>query len=117
MRVQLPDRGCTVRAKPRGNTFAVVAFARVSSFPIYLFIFIVFLNRYVFGLYLTLVRGRKLDETVSGYEPTITIVVPLFNEGRSIYDTIISLVDLDYPKDKLEVIVVDDCSTDDSCTW
>ena len=28
-------------------------------FPVYLFIFIVFLNRYVFGLYLTLVRGRK----------------------------------------------------------
>jgi cellulose synthase/poly-beta-1,6-N-acetylglucosamine synthase-like glycosyltransferase len=89
----------------------------VSSFPIYLFIFIVFLNRYVFGLYLTLVRGRKLDETIHGYEPTITIVVPLFNEGRSIYDTIVSLVKLDYPQDKLEVTVVDDCSTDDSYEW
>ena len=89
----------------------------MSSFPIYLFIFIVFLNRYVFGFYLTLVRGRKLDETISGYEPTITVVVPLFNEGRSIYDTIVSLVKLDYPQDKLEVTVVDDCSTDDSYEW
>jgi N-acetylglucosaminyltransferase len=88
--------------------------AGVTSFPIYLFVFIVFLNRYVFGLWLTLVRGRKLDETIKGYEPSVTVVVPLFNEGPSIYDTIVSLVQLDYPKDKLEVVVVDDCSTDDS---
>ncbi len=89
----------------------------MSNLPIYLFIFIVFLNRYVFGLYLTLLRGRKLDATIEGYEPTITVVVPLFNEGRSIYDTIVSLVKLDYPQDKLEVTVVDDCSTDDSYEW
>jgi cellulose synthase/poly-beta-1,6-N-acetylglucosamine synthase-like glycosyltransferase len=89
----------------------------VSTLPIYLFIFIVFLNRYVFGFYLTLLRGKKLDETIDGYEPTITIVVPLFNEGRSIYDTIVSLVKLDYPQHKLEVTIVDDCSTDDSYEW
>jgi len=89
----------------------------VSTFPIYLFIFIVFLNRYVFGFYLALVKGRKLDQTISGYEPTITVVVPLFNEGSSIYDTIVSLVKLDYPQHKLEVVVVDDCSTDDSHEW
>jgi cellulose synthase/poly-beta-1,6-N-acetylglucosamine synthase-like glycosyltransferase len=86
----------------------------VTSFPIFLFIFIVFLNRYVFGLWLTLVRGRKLDETIKGYEPSVTVVVPLFNEGPSIYETIVSLVQLDYPKGKLEVVVVDDCSTDNS---
>ncbi len=86
----------------------------METFPIYLFIFIVFLNRYVFGLYLTLVRRGKVDETIEGYEPTVTVVVPLYNEGRSIYDTIKSLVRLDYPADKLAVTVVDDCSTDDS---
>ncbi len=89
----------------------------MSSFPIYLFIFIVFLNRYVFGLYLTLVRGKKLDERIEGYEPTITVVVPLFNEGRSIYDTIASFAKLKYPADKLSVTIVDDCSTDDSYEW
>ncbi len=87
------------------------------NLPVFLFIFIVFLNRYVFGLYLTLVRGRKLDETIDGYEPTITVVVPLFNEGRSIYETIVSLVKLDYPAHKLEITIVDDCSTDDSYEW
>jgi cellulose synthase/poly-beta-1,6-N-acetylglucosamine synthase-like glycosyltransferase len=89
----------------------------LSSFPIYLFIFIVFLNRYVFGLYLTLVRGRKFDEKIEGYEPTVTVVVPLYNEGKSIYDTIVSLVKLDYPAEKLSITVVDDCSTDDSYEW
>jgi len=86
----------------------------MTSLPIYLFIFIVFLNRYVFGFYLTLIRRGKLDETTSGYEPTVTVVIPLFNEGPSIYDTIKSLVALDYPRHKLEITVVDDCSTDDS---
>ena len=90
----------------------------MTSFPIYLFIFLVFLNRYVFGFYLDdRQRRKKLDETIEGYEPTITVVVPLFNEGKSIYDTIVSLVKLDYPQDKLEVTVVDDCSTDDSYEW
>jgi N-acetylglucosaminyltransferase len=63
---------------------------------------------------LTLARGKKLDEKITGYEPTVTVVVPLFNEGPSIYDTIVSLTQLEYPRDKLEVVVVDDCSTDDS---
>ena len=53
---------------------------------LFLFIFVVFLNRYVFGLWLTIARRGKLDETIDGYEPTITVVVPLFNEGKSIYD-------------------------------
>ena len=87
------------------------------SFAVSLFIFIVFLNRYVFGLWLRLVRGKKLDEKREGYEPTVTIVVPLFNEGRSIYDTIKAFAKLDYPPDKLSVTIVDDCSTDDSYEW
>ena len=89
----------------------------MTSFPFYLFILIVFLNRYVFGFYLAVARGRRLDETIAGYLPTITVVVPLFNEGRSIYETIVSLVRLDYPAAQLEVTVVDDCSTDDSYAW
>jgi cellulose synthase/poly-beta-1,6-N-acetylglucosamine synthase-like glycosyltransferase len=82
-----------------------------------LFIFVVFLNRYVFGLYLRLARGRKADDKDRGYEPTVTIVVPLYNEGRSIYDTIASFGKLDYPRHKLSVTIVDDCSTDDSYEW
>jgi N-acetylglucosaminyltransferase len=89
----------------------------MSMFPIHLFIFIVFLNRYLFGLYLSLLRGKNFDRTIEGYEPTINVVVPLYNEGRSIYDTIVSLMRLEYPREKLQVTIVDDCSTDDSYEW
>ena len=89
----------------------------MTEFPIYLFILVVFANRYVFGLYLAKVKGKKFDAKVQGYEPTITVVVPLYNEGRSIYDTILSLVRLEYPREKLTITVVDDCSTDDSYDW
>ncbi len=87
------------------------------SVAIALFIFIVFLNRYVFGWWFRLTRGKKIDDKIEGWEPTITVVIPLYNEGRSIYDTIKSIVQLDYPQHKLEVTVVDDCSTDDSYEW
>ena len=81
---------------------------------IQLFIFTVFLNRYVFGLYLMWVKGKRADPKIEGYEPTISVIIPLFNEGPSIYDTIKSVLRADYPREKLEVTVVDDCSTDDS---
>ncbi|MEO7095467.1 MAG: glycosyltransferase, partial [Polyangiales bacterium] len=87
------------------------------SLAIHLLILIVFLNRYIFGLYLRIARRRRVAERIEGYEPTITVVIPLFNEGRSIYDTIASIVALEYPRDKLAVTVVDDCSTDDSFHW
>src|SRR3569832_848310 len=89
----------------------------MDSAPVFLFILIVFANRYVFGLYLRLVRGRSFDVRRDDYEPTVAIVVPLFNEGRSIYETIQSLMALEYPRQKLFVTVVDDCSTDDSYHW
>ena len=87
------------------------------SFAVALFIFVVFLNRYVFGLYLRLARGATCDDKLADYEPSVTIVVPMFNEGRSIYDTIASFDRLDYPKHRLAVTIVDDCSTDDSYEW
>jgi cellulose synthase/poly-beta-1,6-N-acetylglucosamine synthase-like glycosyltransferase len=44
--------------------------------------------------------------------PTVTVLVPAFNEERTIAGTIASLLSLEYPKDKLEIMVVDDGSTD-----
>lgn len=85
-------------------------------FPVYLLFFIVFVNRYVVGLLVKSIESLKEDETCD-FEPTVTVVVPLYNEGKQIYETIQSLLALEYPEDKLSVIVVDDCSTDDSWDW
>lgn len=46
--------------------------------------------------------------------PKTAIVVPCFNEEKTIAKTLRSLVKLDYPKDKLEIIVVDDGSKDNT---
>jgi cellulose synthase/poly-beta-1,6-N-acetylglucosamine synthase-like glycosyltransferase len=51
------------------------------------------------------------------YQPTVSVIIPCFNEGRVVYDTIESVVHSDYPAEKLEVIAVDDCSRDDSYVW
>lgn len=50
----------------------------------------------------------------SGWTPSVSIVIPAYNEGGNIEKCLDSLLRLDYPKDKLEIIVVDDGSTDDT---
>jgi cellulose synthase/poly-beta-1,6-N-acetylglucosamine synthase-like glycosyltransferase len=44
--------------------------------------------------------------------PTVDIVVPCWNEERTLGSTLDSLLAMEYPKDKLSVVVVDDGSTD-----
>jgi len=44
--------------------------------------------------------------------PTVAIVVPCYNEERTVARTIESLLNLEYPKEKIEIIVVDDGSKD-----
>lgn len=45
---------------------------------------------------------------------TITFIVPAFNEEESILKTLQSLVDVDYPKDKMKIVVVNDGSKDNT---
>jgi cellulose synthase/poly-beta-1,6-N-acetylglucosamine synthase-like glycosyltransferase len=47
--------------------------------------------------------------------PEVTIIVPCYNEQTTIEKTVHSLLALDYPKDKLNLILVDDGSKDN--TW
>ena len=75
---------------------------------------LVFINRYLAGVILKLARGLKWDEKVDDYEPTVTAVIPMFNEGATVKETLRSILDADYPHAKLRAICVDDCSTDDS---
>ncbi len=75
--------------------------------------FTVYVNRYLGGLVLRVVRGKR-EVTVEDFEPTVTVVIPLYNEGAAIQETLRSVLASDYPADKLLVICVDDCSPDDS---
>lgn len=75
---------------------------------------VLFINRYVGGLILRAIRGSSWDEVDDTFEPTVTIIVPMFNEGEAIAQTLESLLALRYPRDKLDIVCIDDGSTDDS---
>ncbi|MFZ2089162.1 MAG: glycosyltransferase [Desulfobaccales bacterium] len=47
--------------------------------------------------------------------PSLTVVIPAYNEGKMVEMALYSVAQADYPKDLLEIICVDDGSTDD--TW
>jgi len=47
--------------------------------------------------------------------PGVTITIPAYNEGENVAKTVESLLNLNYPKNKLFLILVDDGSTDN--TW
>lgn len=66
------------------------------------------LSRYFFGI-----LYKKVPIDVD-YTPGVTILIPCFNEEEWIQRTILSCINQDYPVDMLEVIVIDDCSSDKS---
>ena len=48
------------------------------------------------------------------YEPTVSILIPARNEEKVIGRLLRRLTELTYPKEKLQIIVVDDASTDET---
>lgn len=49
-----------------------------------------------------------------GNEPTVTVIIPAYNEGPMVERSIRSAIEADYPPDKLQVLIVDDGSRDDT---
>ncbi len=49
--------------------------------------------------------------------PTCTVIVPAYNEGKQVWDTLMSLEKSDYLKDKLQLIAIDDGSLDNTWDW
>ena len=76
-----------------------------------------FLSMYFQVLLLTsFLENKKRIKNEETHEikkyPTVTVAVPCWNEERTLPATLESLLALDYPKDKLSILVVDDGSTD-----
>lgn len=51
---------------------------------------------------------------VGHYEPLVSVIVAVYNRAREIGQCLESLLSLDYPSSKFEIIVVDDGSSDDT---
>lgn len=51
------------------------------------------------------------------YVPFVSVLLPVFNEGPHVLETIKSIMNCNWPADRLEIIAVDDKSGDDSYAW
>lgn len=56
--------------------------------------------------------SRHIRDSSKHYEPKVSFVIPCMNEEEAITKTITKCFEADYPADKLEVIVINDGSTD-----
>lgn len=68
----------------------------------------------------TLVRYFKYKPIASVDDdqlPNCTVIVPAYNEGKQVYDTLVSLSQSDFPKEKLQLLAIDDGSKDDTWYW
>ena len=78
-------------------------------FEIFLFIFV---GLYVFKTLLLLYGTTKLTYNRNKWQPNVSIVIVARNEEKNIGDCLESLTRLEYPGKKLEIILIDDRSTD-----
>lgn len=88
-------------------------------FSVVVYIFL-FSNLYIWVFFLItffeeLPSITNLEDGELTLFPSVTIIIPCWNEESTVSGTIESVLALDYPKDKLNLIVVDDGSTDN--TW
>jgi cellulose synthase/poly-beta-1,6-N-acetylglucosamine synthase-like glycosyltransferase len=67
----------------------------------------------VLGL-LNRLGGRAPHAATEGFTPTVTVLMPLHNEAGRVNPKIANLLALDYPRDRLQIIVIGDGCTDDS---
>jgi cellulose synthase/poly-beta-1,6-N-acetylglucosamine synthase-like glycosyltransferase len=81
----------------------------IMVFGIYLFALLFLFLLSVFIISLLAMFKRERD---SGYEPKVSVIIPCYNEEKRISDCLDALFNSDYPKEKLEVIIVDDGSKD-----
>ena len=55
---------------------------------------------------------KKTTKEQESYEPTVSLTIAAYNEEAVIGEKIENSLKLDYPRDKLEIIVFSDASTD-----
>lgn len=62
-------------------------------------------------------RYKPVNSVSNDELPACTVIVPAYNEGKQVYDTLLSLTNSKYPEEKLQLIAIDDGSKDDTWEW
>lgn len=63
------------------------------------------------------IKYKPISSVTDAELPTCTIIVPAYNEGKLVYDTLNSIAASNYPKEKMEILAIDDGSKDDTWFW
>ena len=70
---------------------------------------------YSFGIFILAIKFSStvdLNINKTGYEPTVSLLIPFKNEAQNLDSLISDLGEIDYPKPKFEIIFINDNSTD-----
>ncbi|MNK25711.1 Poly-beta-1,6-N-acetyl-D-glucosamine synthase [compost metagenome] len=71
---------------------------------------------FLYNLFLYL-KYKPIQSVTDDLLPTCTVIVPAYNEGKQVWDTLLSLANSDYPEEKLQLLAIDDGSQDDTWYW
>jgi len=71
---------------------------------------------FLYNLYLY-IKYKPVKSVTDEQLPTVTVIVPAYNEGKLVWDTLMSLAASKYPVSKLEILAIDDGSKDDTWYW
>lgn len=85
----------------------------------WLFLFLSLYSYFIYPLLLVLLAKLQVRLKSSGIDaapnvPSLTLIVTAFNEQTRIREKIDNMLALDYPAERLELIIASDCSTDDT---
>ncbi len=91
---------------PLGFTFLILTLGLLLfkiSFLIY--------NMYLYFTY------KAIESVSDELLPTVTVIVPAYNEGNLVLETLRSIANSDFPNQKLQILAIDDGSKDDTWSW
>ena len=71
---------------------------------------------FLYNLYLYFTY-KPIESVSDEMLPTCTVIVPAYNEGKLVWDTLMSLAESDFPEQKMQILAVDDGSKDDTWYW
>ena len=92
-----------------------ISFLLVACLEVYAFLSVLYLIRQI--LFLIFVYSQKKSSSyenidIGSYGPSVSVVIPAHNEEKTIEKCLESIFSLDYPEDRLTVMVINDLSTD-----
>lgn len=62
-------------------------------------------------------KYKPIESVTDEQLPTCAVIVPAYNEGKLVWQTLQSIANSDFPQHKLQILAIDDGSKDDTWYW